>query len=90
MGQIKTYYNKHIDSTKDKVAKLWHKTLEQCTPQIWKNSLKHCETFIREDQTKLMENCNTHNMSTIITNLTDDTDLDPDFQISDDDEDDHY
>lgn len=76
-GFCKNYYNKHINSqpySKDKVANLWLDALSKCTPDMWQNFCKHCETLISEEWVKFMENISIENIPPFIISLTESDD----------------
>jgi transposase len=71
-GYCKSYYNKHIRSqprSKDKVTNLWKTALSNYTPQMWANSVAHCEKLIKDDWQKLMGNFPIDDIPPIIISL---------------------
>ena len=73
-GFCKTYFNKHIlaqPSTKSKVPDLWHEALSKYTPEMWMNSVNHCERLIRDDWKRLMGNESVRDIPPIIISLAD-------------------
>ncbi|KAJ3655607.1 hypothetical protein Zmor_014729 [Zophobas morio] len=76
-GFCKQYDNKHIleqPSGKLKVANLWKKALSKYTPEMWLNSVKHCEQIINEDRVRLMGNESVQDIPPIIISLADSDD----------------
>lgn len=49
-AHAKNYYNKHIGRNgygDEKVLSMWKEALEQCTPQVWENCVRHTEKLIK-------------------------------------------
>ena len=49
---------------------MWSTALENFTPDMWANSVRHCEELIREDWKKLMGNLPTENIPTNMLQLS--------------------
>lgn len=77
-GFLKTYYNKHIPSSTgskiEKVKQMWLKAIDNFTPQMWSNSVRHCEQLILEDWKKLMGNAPIQDLPPFIIQLADSDD----------------
>ena len=79
-GSLKTYYNKNIgrctstSSKLEKVKELWLQAIDKFTPQMWFNSVRHCEEIIKNDWKKLMGNAPVEDIPPIIIQLSEDSD----------------
>ena len=85
----KNYYNKHIKGsqhTENKVTKVWKEGLDRFTPQMWQNSVNHCQKLIKEDWKKYMGNFSLEEIPPIIISLAESDDSDSDFDSDSDDE----
>lgn len=85
----KNYYNKHIQSqpsSKDNVHKLWRIALSNFTEQMWKNSIAHCETLIKNDWIKYMGTCSVADIPPVIISLTESDTDESDMEFSSDSE----
>ncbi|KAJ3666474.1 hypothetical protein Zmor_001915 [Zophobas morio] len=82
-GFIKTYYSKHIPSASgpklEKTRQMWSRALENFTPDMWANSVRHCEELIREDWKKLMGNLPIDDIPPIIIQLSAESDSEDDW-----------
>jgi transposase len=50
-GIAKNYYDHHMGSEgygDDKVLSMWEKALQSISPEMWKNSVNHCDKLIKE------------------------------------------
>lgn len=68
----KNYYNKHIRSqasSKKDIPNLWQIALNQFTEQMWKNSIAHCESLIKNDWIKYMGTSSIENVPPVIISL---------------------
>nr|XP_015840131.1 PREDICTED: uncharacterized protein LOC103314336 [Tribolium castaneum] len=48
----KTFYDKHIgkvDYTDESILQTWQRALNQVTPEVWSNTVNHCDKLIEED-----------------------------------------
>jgi hypothetical protein len=48
---------------------MWQKATEHITPQMWHNSVRHCDNLIRDDRKKLMGNVSIEGIPPIIIQL---------------------
>jgi len=51
-GVCEQYYDRHIGKVgygEQQVYDMWQKALEQITPEIWANCVKHAEAIIEKD-----------------------------------------
>lgn len=75
---LKTYYNKHVQSSSEKkicrVKETWQKALGHYTPEMWANSVRHCEELIKKDWTTLMGNSLITDLPPVIIQLAEDSD----------------
>ncbi|KAJ3661935.1 hypothetical protein Zmor_006308 [Zophobas morio] len=85
MGLLQAvHYNKHINmDTTDpqRTANLWIEAIYNFTPEMWQNSITHCEKLLEEDWKKAMGNFSVQDIPPITVKLTED-DSDSDFSIS--------
>jgi transposase len=89
-GYCKSYYNKHIHlntDDKDRVANLWAEALFSYTPEMWQNTIAHCEELIKSDWIKEMGNSSIDNVPPVIINLADSDDEESGLDLSDSDQD---
>jgi transposase len=76
-GFCKMFYNKNIRSQpacKNRVSRLWQEALVNYTPEMWANSVQHCENLIKSDWNKMMGNFPIKDMPPIIVNLAESSD----------------
>jgi transposase len=87
-GFLKNYYNKNIssctESKTEKVKKMWLEAISHFTPEMWSNSVKHCEQLIKQDWQKLMGNASIEDIPPFIIQVAADSDSESD--VEDDDE----
>lgn len=82
----KSYYNKFIQQNstdKGRVANLWTEALSHFSPNMWANSIKHCENLIAEDWRREMGNCTIFNVPPIIIRLGEDSESESEGSYSD-------
>jgi hypothetical protein len=88
-GFLKSFYNKHIpfcaETKGGRVKQMWQKTIDHFTPEMWHNSVCHCEDIIREDWRKLMGNAPIEDIPPIIIRLGEDSDSEEETGDSDTD-----
>jgi hypothetical protein len=88
-GFLKSFYNKHIPSCAEakgrRVKQMWQKAIDHFTPEMWHNSVRHCEDIIREDWRKLMGNAPIEDIPPIIIRLGEDSDSEEETGDSDTD-----
>ena len=85
----KNYYNKHVKGsqhTENKVTKVWKEGLDRFTPQMWQNSVNHCQKLIKEDWKKYMGNFSLGGIPRIIISLAESDDSHSDFDFDSNDE----
>ncbi|KAJ3662082.1 hypothetical protein Zmor_006445 [Zophobas morio] len=83
-AHCKGFYNKYIhenSNDKDRVSHLWIEALDHFTPQMWQNSIHHCEKLIQADWRKEMGILSPENIPPFVISLAD---PDSDSDLSDD------
>ncbi|EFA12640.1 hypothetical protein TcasGA2_TC004166 [Tribolium castaneum] len=81
----KTFYDKHIgkvDYTDESILQTWQRVLNQVTPEVWSNTVNHCDKLIEEDIKKQI--CLDQVQKEIFINVNSDNDSDSDFGEFDD------
>jgi hypothetical protein len=88
-GFLKSFYNKHIpfcaEAKGRRVKQMWQKAIDHFTPEMWHNSVCHCEDIIREDWRKLVGNAPIEDIPPIIIRLGEDSDSEEETGDSDTD-----
>src|SRR5699024_249696 len=74
-GFLKSYYNKNILGSSsgkklERVKQMWLQALLQFTPNMWQNSIAHCEQVMKDDWVKLMGNAPLAGIPPIIIQLS--------------------